>query len=143
MKFSFIDQVEENVCFNLTFPYHIKFEDLLGNDFYNKDYKDAFHCHSFEDVLLKAYREPKAFYLTEDDRKYYSEQEITFIEKIIEDEKKKIENGYEIVTLNLEDEVIDYINEYKFQKNLTFEEAIIDILKEIVKNPDCLKIEKE
>ena len=42
--------------------------DKDGN-FYNENYPNSYHTHSLEEVLNKAYREPKAFYLTEDDKK--------------------------------------------------------------------------
>lgn len=141
MKFSFIDQVEENTRYNLTFPFHIKHDELLGNDYYNPDYPDTYHSHSFESVLEKAYREPKAFYLTEEDKEYYSKQEITLIEKLIEDETKKVNNDYKIVQLNLTEESIDFLNKYKEEKDLTFEEAIIEIIKEMIENQDFLKEE--
>ena len=112
-EFTFIEQMEENVKYNLTFPYHIDFDKLLGNQYYNKDYGNAFHCHSFEYILMKVYHEPKAFYLTEDDKKYYSEQEIVFIEKVKEDETRKIDSGMELITLDLNTETINYINAYK------------------------------
>lgn len=144
MSFSFLEQVEENIMFNLTFPYHIKHENLLGNDYYNPEYPDSYHCHCFESVVEKAYREPKAFYLTEEDKKYYSEQEITFLNKVIECEINKIKNGYEITTLDLTEETIFYINKYKEEHNLTFENAIIDILQKIIDNPQILtKVIKE
>ena len=84
-EFSFIEQMEENVKFNLIFPFHIDFEKLIGNSQYNKEYPDSFHCHTFEEVLRKAYLEPKAFYLTKDDAEYYSDQELECINKVVED----------------------------------------------------------
>lgn len=138
MSFSFLEQVEENIMFNLTFPYHINHDKLLGNDYYNPDYPDSYHCHNFESVVEKAYREPIAFYLTEEDKKQYSTQEITLINKVIENEKAKVEKGYEVVSLDLSEETISYINCYKNKNNLTFEEAIIDILQKIIDNPQIL-----
>lgn len=143
MKFSFLNQIEENIMFNLTFPFHIKHEKLLGNDYYNPDYPDSYHVHNFEDVVEKAYREPKAFYLTDDDKIYYSTQEIEFLNKVIQNEKEKIKKGYEIVSLDLSEETISYINQYKTENNLTFEESIIDILHKIVDNPEMLTKEKK
>ena len=70
MSFSFMEQMEENVRYSLIYPYHIDFEKLLNKDNYNKNYPDAYHCHSFEEVLQKAYLESKAFYLTDSDRIY-------------------------------------------------------------------------
>ena len=47
MSFSFMEQMEENVRYSLIYPYHIDFEKLLNKDNYNKNYPDAYHCHSF------------------------------------------------------------------------------------------------
>ena len=138
MKFSFIDQVEENTKFNLTFPFHIKHDELLGNDYYNPDFPDTYHTHSFESLLEKAYREPKAFYLTDEDKKYYSEQEIILIEKLIVDEIDKINKDYVIMQLNLSDESIELLNQYKEEKGMTFEEAIVNIIEEMVNNKEKL-----
>jgi len=135
----FMDQMEENVKFNLIFPYHIHHDKLLGNEYYNPEHPDSYHCHKFEDVLHAAYMEAKAFYLTDEDKKYYSEQEIEFINKVIEDESKKIDAGYEIITLDLEEETIAMIEAYRTQKGMTFEEAVIDILKKAIENPEVLK----
>lgn len=138
MEFSFLNQAEENVKYNLTFPYHIKFEKLLGNHFYNKDVDTVFHTHDFESVLKRAYEEPLAFYLTEEDKEFYSKQELIFIEKVIEDESNKINNGYKYITLNIDEKTMEYLQEYKTQRNMTFEEAIIDIFKQIVAHPETL-----
>ena len=137
--FSFIEQMEENTMFNLTFPFHINHDKLLGNDYYNPEYPDTYHGHSFEEVLEKAYREPKAFYLSEEDKEYYSKQEMTFIDKVIEDEIKKLDKGYKILTLNLTEETMGYIEEYKANKGMTFEESIINILEDMIKNPEYIK----
>ena len=134
----FIEQMEENTNFNLVFPYHIHHDKLLGNEYYNPEHPDSYHCHRFEDVLHAAYMEAKAFYLTDEDKKYYSEQEIEFINKVIEDESKKIDAGYEIITLDLEEETIAMIEAYRAQNGMTFEEAVIDILKSAMEHPDVL-----
>lgn len=131
-KFTFLDQMEENTKFSLSFPFHIQHDKLIGNDFYNKNFPDTYHCHSFEEVLHKAYREPKAFYLNDEDKKYYSTQEITFINKVIEEEIKRIDSDMVIVNLELEDKTLAFIEEYKLRNNLTFEEAITDILKKMI-----------
>ena len=138
-EFSFMEQMEENVKFSLIFPYHIDFDKLVGHDYYNPKYGD---CHTFEDVLRKAYLEPKAFHLTLEDMKYYSTQEYEFIQKVINDEGKKLDNGMELVNLDLTDETLDMLMEYKLKHNLTFEEAVIDILTKVLKNPKILKGEK-
>ena len=59
----FIEQMEENTNFNLVFPYHIHHDKLLGNEYYNPEHPDSYHCHRFEDVqgysirFLVAYRD--------------------------------------------------------------------------------------
>lgn len=139
MFFSFMDQMEENVRYSLIFPYHIDFDKLLKKDGYNKDYPDAYHCHSFEEVLKVAYTEPKAFYLTDEDRKYYSAQEMEFIRKVIEDEKEKIDKGFQLVTIDFTDNTLEMLNQYKMKHNMTFEEAVIDILENMIKHPELLR----
>lgn len=138
MSFSFMEQMEENVRYSLIYPYHIDFEKLLNKDNYNKNYPDAYHCHSFEEVLQKAYLESKAFYLTDSDKIYYSSQELEFIKKVIEDETEKINKGYQLTTLDFTEETLEMLNQYKKIKNMTFEEAVTDILMTVVKNPDIL-----
>lgn len=132
-NFTFLEQMEENIKQNLIYPFHIKHDKLLGNDFYNKDFPNTYHTHSFEEVLNKAYREPKAFYLTEEDKKYYSAQEIRFIKEVIKYEIDKINKGMVMLNLELSEETFNYLNQYKEENNLTFEEAINTILKEMIK----------
>lgn len=136
MKNRFMEQMEENVKYNLIYPYHIDFEKYLDNEYHNEKYPDTYHKHSFEEVLHIAYMEPFALYLTEEDKKFYSEQEIVFIEKVKEDEGRKLNNGMELVTLNLSEETQDLIDNYKLKYKMTFEEAIIDILKKIIENKE-------
>ena len=143
MSFSFMEQMEENVRYSLIYPYHIDFEKLLNKDNYNKNYPDAYHCHSFEEVLQKAYLESKAFYLTDSDKIYYSSQELEFIKKVIEDETEKINKGYKLTTLDFTEETLEMLNQYKKIKNMTFEEAVTDILMTVVKNPDILGSENK
>lgn len=92
-ELSFYDMIEEDVGFNLTFPYHIHFEKLNDLRRYNTQYPDSYHCHNFDDVLYKAYLEPKAFYLTEEDKKYYSSQEIELINRVLKCYAKKLDNN--------------------------------------------------
>ncbi len=138
-EFSFMEQMEENVKFNLIFPYHIDFDKLVGHDYYNPNHSDAFHCHTFEEVLRKAYLEPKAFHLTLEDMKYYSVQEYEFIQKVIDDEGRKLDNGMELVNLDLTEDALDRLMTYKLEHNMTFEEAVIDILKKSLDNPELIK----
>ena len=128
----FLTQMEENTKFNLIFPFHINHDKKIGNMTFNIEC-GVYHKHNFEDVLRVAFSEPFAFYLSEDDAEFYSKQEIEFIEKIITCEKEKIEKGYEMVNLNLNDEVYEYLNKYKTIHNCTTEEAITLILKTMIK----------
>lgn len=132
-KFTFLDQMEENIKTSLYFPYHISYDKLIGNNYYNKECPNSYHCHSFEEVIRQAYREPNAFYLTEEDKEYYSKQEINFINKVITFEKERINNGMTIIDINLSEETLNNIELYKIEHNLTFEEAIADILRKAIK----------
>lgn len=127
----FFEQMEENTKFNLFFPFHLNPEKLIGNYEYDPKYGNSLHCHYYSDVLHVAHIEPLAFYFTEEDRKYYSEQEALFIEKIQAVEAKKISKGYQTLTLELEEDTIEFFNQYRADKNLTIEEAIVDILTQL------------
>lgn len=120
--------MEENVKFNLVFPYHINTDELVGNVYHDKNFLKSYHTHSFSEVLRIAYLESKAFYLTEEDKKCYSNQEIEFIEKVLECERTKIDNGMVLVDLELSEETLGMIEKYKQIHNMTFEEAVNDIL---------------
>ena len=63
------------------YPYHIHHDLRQSDHFYNKNYT-AFHEHDFQSLVLRVSEEPEAFYLTEDDQKYYSAQELETIENI-------------------------------------------------------------
>ena len=132
--FSFMNQMEENTGFSLVYRYHIYHDKLIGKVQHNPEFPESYHAHSFEEVLNIAFLEAMAFYLTEDDKQYYSAQEILFIEKVIETEKKKINNGMVPIDLELSEETMNLINEYKKQHNMTFEEAINDILIKTISN---------
>lgn len=136
MSFSFIDQMEENVRFNLCYPYHIKHDKLQQPE--PTSLPTARHTHSFEMLLKRAYREPFAFYLTEEDMKAYSAQELEFIARIIALEQERINAGQCVMDLDIDDETMEYLLDYKTQHNLTFEEAIVDILSKIITNPSIL-----
>lgn len=138
MSFSFIDQMEENVRFNLCYPYHINREKLLQPEIAHPLIPDARHTHSFEMLLKRAYREPFAFYLTEEDMKAYSNQELEFISRIITLEQERINAGQCVMDFDIDDEAMEYLLDYKMKHNLTFEEAIVDILSKIVMNPSIL-----
>lgn len=132
MKDLFLEQMEETANFNLFFPFHLDQEKLLGNYKFNPEYGEALHCHFFNDVLNVAYLEPLAFHLTFEDEKHYSEQEKTFLQKLQSAEAEKINKGLEIITLELEEETIEALNQYRKEKNLTIEEALVDVLHRIV-----------
>ena len=74
--------------------------------------------------------------ISEEDRKYYSEQEVEFINKVIEDESRKLDNGMVLVNLDLSEETIALLEAYKAANNMTFEEAIIDILKKCIEKDE-------
>ena len=128
----FMNRMEENVCYNLIFPFHIHLDKVKGTDYFNPNYPDSYHEHTFASVLSLAYREPEAFYLTDEDKTFYSTQEIAFIERVISREKERISEGYELVNVDFDEETIRKIDEYRFEHNLTFDEAVIDILKKSI-----------
>ncbi len=138
MSFSFIDQMEENVRFNLCYPYHMNREKMQNPETVHHSFPDALHTHDFETVLKRAYREPFAFYLTEEDMKAYSSQELEFIAKVIAFEKERINAGQCVIDLDIDEETMEYLLDYKQKHNMTFEEAIVDILTKLISNPDML-----
>lgn len=138
MSFSFIDQMEENVRFNLCFPYHMHRKKMLNPNTVHPAFPDALHTHSFERLLNKAYREPFAFYLTDEDKKAYSAQELELISRVLTLEQQRINDGNTIIDLNLEPETLDWLLEYKEKNNMTFEEAIVDILRKIIEEPSLV-----
>ena len=135
MSFSFINQMEENVRFNLCFPYHMHREKMLDPNIIQPALPESLHTHSFERLLNKAYREPFAFYLTEEDKKAYSAQELELISRVLTLEQQRINEGNTIIDLNLEPQTLDWLLKYKEKNNMTFEEAIIHILRKIVEAP--------
>ena len=138
MSFSFIDQMEENVRFNLCYPYHMNREKMQNPETVHPSFPDALHTHDFETVLKRAYREPVAFYLPEEDMKSYSSPELEFIAKVIAFEKERINAGQCVIDLDIDEETMEYLLDYKQKHNMTFEEAIVDILTKLISNPDIL-----
>lgn len=134
MDITFIKQMEENTGFSLSYPYHIKKEDLLGNYEFSPNECGRYNEKSFEKLLNIVYLEPKAFYLTEDDKKFYSAQELEFINRVIIDELKKIDKGMVIVNIDMTPDTLELLEKYKAKNNMTFEEAVIDILTKFVEN---------
>ena len=128
----FMDQMEENTMFNLLYPFRLDLSKMKGNYNVNVE-RDVYHFHRFVAVLKIAYLEPFAFYLSEEDKKYYSAQELEFIDKVIACEKEKVQRGMEMMTFDLDDETLEYLENYRIRENLTMEEAINRILKEIIK----------
>lgn len=76
----------EKCMTGLFFPYHINHKLRQSERFYHKDYT-LFHEHNFADLVKVVYDEPKAFYLTDEDKEYYSKQELEVIETIKEKRK--------------------------------------------------------
>lgn len=128
----FMNQMEENCKFNLVYPFHIKSDALRGNLDFNLSL-GVFHRHDFPSLLKVAYLEPYAFYLTEDDKPFYSNQELIFVEKVLECEKAKMALGSELMTFELTDETLCFLEQYREKNGYTMEEAINCILKEIIK----------
>ena len=75
------EEIMDDCRTGLIFPFHINHALRESNYFYNEDYIE-FHDHNFYDVVLSVWNDPKAFYLTEEDKEYYSKQELEVIEVI-------------------------------------------------------------
>lgn len=80
-KYSEAEEIMDNFRIGLVFPYHINHDLKVGHHYYNEDYTE-FHVHDFHSVVLRVFEEPKAFYLTAEDKEYYSKQELEVIERI-------------------------------------------------------------
>lgn len=65
----------------LVFPFHINHALRESNYYYNEGYTE-FHAHDFHDIVLRVWDDPKAFYLTDEDKEYYSKQELEVIKAI-------------------------------------------------------------
>lgn len=130
MSFSFIDQMEENTKFMLKYPYHLDNSKLSTPNTIPLPAKQV--AVSFKRVLQKAYNEPFAVSLTEEDRKFYSQQEQELFDRVVAREQQQINDGMCKIDLELSEASIERIIAYKESKNLTFEEAVIDILRKIV-----------
>ena len=64
---------------DLTYPYHLDFNLVNKNQF---SQSNKFVVGSMDGVIAKLVEEPNAFYLTGDDMKCYSKQEIDAINKV-------------------------------------------------------------
>ncbi|WP_256972595.1 DUF2538 family protein [Saccharibacillus sp. O23] len=73
-------QITDNLRTGI-YPYHIRHDLRQSDYFYNEKYTE-FHEHDFESIIVRVSEEPEAFYLTEDDKKYYSAKELEAIERI-------------------------------------------------------------
>lgn len=133
---SFLKQMSENTGLTLTYPFHIERDCLMGNK--NFDGKEYVADSSFENTLNAVYNEPAAISFTAEDRKYYSEQEMNFIEAVRKREMDLIQKGYVITNLDLDESTIQMLEEYMSHTGKTFEESINEILAEAVKNPDLV-----
>ena len=72
-------------------PYHIHFDKLLGNREFNEQYSDQYHKHNLSGVIRLIYEEPFAFYLTEEDKKHYSENDLNALKVVTDIAISKIE----------------------------------------------------
>ena len=135
MSFSFIDQMEENVRFNLCYPYHMNRDKMQNPGVIHPCLLNSLHTHSFEMLLKRAYQEPFAFYLTDEDKKAYSAQELELIARVINFEQERIHAGQCIVDIELDDDAMEYLMQYKQKYNLTFEEAVVDIVNKMMSDP--------
>ena len=73
------------------YPYHIHFDKLLDKDYYNPEFADCYHKHSEMAIIRTIYKEPFAFYLTEEDMKHYPENELKAIEVVQKIAKQQCE----------------------------------------------------
>ena len=132
MSFTFINQMEENVGFTLQYPYHMDYSKCITENAVNALMPTALISGSFQQVLRYAYREPFAFYLTDTDKDFYSRQELELLTRVISVEQQNIANGKELLDLELDDEAINVILQYKCKNHLTFEQAVTKILEDII-----------
>lgn len=128
MSFSFTNQMEENVGFQLVYPCHINADKLTNTTIPPLAVLNKIETNSFERVLHYIYREPFAVYLTDEDKQYYSEQQLTLIEKVIAREQCQSKRNMALIELDLTPEAIAYILDYKNIYNLTFEDALQAII---------------
>ena len=80
-NFDKAEEIMESFMTGLVYPYHINHELRQSDHYYNENYTE-FHDHDFHSIVLTVFEEPKAFYLTDEDKEYYSKQELEVIEKI-------------------------------------------------------------
>lgn len=73
-------EVSEFIRDNLVYTYHINHAKLISCTFPTE--LEHSHEHSFEEVLKIYLLEPEAIYLTDEDMKCYSGQELRILEKL-------------------------------------------------------------
>lgn len=80
MKRDIYWEVSEFIRDNLVYTYHIQHDKLISATFPTE--LEHSHEHSFEEVLKIYLLESEAVYLTDEDMKCYSEQELRILEKL-------------------------------------------------------------
>lgn len=78
--------IMEDNCTGLVFPFHINHALKSDVNYYNPKIND-FHAHDFNEIVVLANDDKKAFYLTEDDKEFYSKQELDVLNKILNSTK--------------------------------------------------------
>lgn len=72
-------------------PYHIDFDKVLNPHLFNKEFANCFHKHDELGIIRTIYKEPYAFYLTEEDKTYYSDAELRAFKTVQDIAVKKYE----------------------------------------------------
>lgn len=73
-------EMSEFIRDNLFYTYHVYKDKLISDDL--SDDTDYSHEHTFEAILIAYVLEPEAIYLTDEDKKWYSEQELRILDKL-------------------------------------------------------------
>lgn len=128
--FTFTNQVEENVGKFLSYPFHV--DNTKLTNIQPIAFPDARNARTFEDVLQHAYKEPFAVYLTEDDKSAYSAQELELLNAVITFEQERVNQGMCKIDINIDDETMDALLDYKTEHRLTFEQAVIELLTKMI-----------
>ena len=122
---------------NSVYPYHLKSELIMTN----KINPLKRYCHTFDEVLEVMKIEPFAFYITNEDKIFYSSQEIEDIEdfkKVIltnnvdMDTINNIEFYLKDINLTLEEVVL--LKKYSDLKQMTIRDSVFEILRQSIKN---------
>ncbi len=64
------------------YPYHVIFTTLRHPEYYNPKYPNFYHTHDFQHLKQIAKREHYSFYLTTEDKKHYTKEQIEQLEEI-------------------------------------------------------------